>query len=341
MKYAVVADLHIKNWSDSELEKETNVSRKLTDILNVVTNVCEYCIDNNISNIICAGDVGHLKGIVHTKSFILFKNIISKYKTIHWYIIPGNHDISSHNQDQNSAQLLEGLENVTVFSKPAVKDGIHYVPWMPDIAEYIKTDKRYNECSILVSHFGLNEAQIRSGQSIVANIGAKDIMNYGLVLLGHYHYPQTVGNAWYVGSPIQLNRGEADQAKRFLVVDSDTLEVESIETKGYMKHYNLVIDDEDTASDVIAQAKSFVSNGDDVTVRNEVVGIQGELEQSLSNTRLIDETEEDYQDRGITSSMDIMAQMKKYLDIMNVPTDKHEPYISAFSKYRQLIESDQ
>jgi len=336
MKCVIIADLHIKNWSDCELEKETNISKKLNDLLSVISDVCEYCKQHNIHDIICAGDVGHLKGVVHTRSFVLFKNIIEKYKDVlHWHVIPGNHDISTYNQEQNSAQLLEGLPSVTVYSKPEVINNVHLVPWMPDITEYIKTNKPKN-CNVLISHFGLNEAQVRSGQSIVSSISIKDLKQYDLVVLGHYHLPQTVGHVWYVGSPIQLNRNEADQEKRFLVLDTETLELESIPTSGYMKYYNLTIENEDDVELIVSKANDLKKSGNDVTVRNRIISLQKELEQSIPDVRLIDESEEEFQDRGITSSMEISAQMSKYLELMNIPQKYHTSYTKTFSKYINL-----
>jgi len=44
---------------------------------------------------------------------------------------------------------------------------------------------------------------------------------------------------------------------------------------------------------------------------------------------IIDKTDKDITDRGITSNMSTEDKLKKYLEIKEIPEDKHELYMSV------------
>jgi DNA repair exonuclease SbcCD nuclease subunit len=54
------------------------------------------------------------------------------------------------------------------------------------------------------------------------------LKKYKLIFSGHVHKPQQIGNVVYVGSMYQTDFGEADEQKRFCVLDPDTGIYESI-----------------------------------------------------------------------------------------------------------------
>ena len=146
---------------------------------------------------------------------------------------------------------LENVENVDwVTSSPSLigdntfiphlASDVMFIPYSYDMVDTVKN----NSARILISHFGLNEGILNSGISIVADISLADLVGkYDLVILGHYHKPQEIIRddikLYYVGSPIQLDWGEKGDEKRFLVVDTDTLDVKSIPTTAYRKYIEI------------------------------------------------------------------------------------------------------
>ena len=181
----------------------------------------------------------------------------------------------------------------------------------------------------LISHFGLNEGSLSSGISIVADIGLKDLKNYKTVILGHYHKPQEIANSstkvYYIGSPIQLDRGEKNEEKRFLVVDFSTGEIESIPTEGYKKFFQFKVDDDTDIETVMTEAKELKAAGHDVSL--EVLS-DVKLGEDENEFRIIDKRDVDITNRGITSDMTEIDRLKKYCDILNIDSNIIDDYIA-------------
>ena len=129
--------------------------------------------------------------------------------------------------------------------------------------------KRFQYSPSLLYHwinsFGLNEGILNSGMSIIADIGIPQLVGkYDCVLLGHYHKPQEIIREdiqlYYVGSPIQIDWGEKNEEKRFLVVDSDNGGITSVQTEGYTKYCEFTITPENS-EELVKEAKKLKEEG--------------------------------------------------------------------------------
>lgn len=328
MKIVFLADLHIKNWTDEKFV-DNNIPLKLHEILSCVKQAIEYSLNNSIKKIVIAGDTNDLKNIVHYDAFILFKKLISSYSDkIQFVFLSGNHDESSLDTKSSSIELFSDMNNVKViFKDEYIEDNITYVPWNSKIKEKIQN---INKNDILVAHFGLTEAQLVSDLSIVSPISFKDLKKFKLVILGHYHKPQQVGHVWYVGSPIQLRRSETGEEKRFLVVDTNTLDVESIPFTGYRKYFEFIIDNIDKKSDIINQANKYISEGHFVTVKDKIGAFnQDEKHEGIV---VVDQTEQDYTQRGITLQMSFDEQATKWMEIKEIDPKSFKDYLEICKK---------
>jgi len=91
---------------------------------------------------------------------------------------------------------------------------------------------------ILLGHFSLTGAKMASGDATGMAVGVAEMAD--LALFGHIHRPQTLGNhTHYVGSPFQQDFGEADEAKRVAVLDTDTLDLTWHALTGFPRYYNV------------------------------------------------------------------------------------------------------
>jgi DNA repair exonuclease SbcCD nuclease subunit len=150
-----------------------------------------------------------------------------------------------------------------------------------------------------------------------------------LVLLGHYHKPQEVKSgattAMYVGSPVQLDWGEKGDEKRFLVVDSEKLELESIPTEGYKKHIELEINSANKTK-VLKEAEKIAASGDYVKL---IKTDEVDLKKYAEAFCVVDKTEKDVTDRGISSNMSQAERMKRFVEIKKIPEGDIEEYMSV------------
>jgi len=119
-----------------------------------------------------------------------------------------------------------------------------------------------------------------------------------------------------------LDWGEKNDDKRFLVVDTDTMEVESIPTTGYKKHIELDISDSNK-QETLEAAKEAQEQGHYVKiVKRENVDLGD------TDFMVVDKTEKDITNRGITSSMSQSDKFRRFLEIKEIPEDDQERYLN-------------
>lgn len=319
MKCVLVGDIHLSLYSQDSIVK--GVPRRLYYLIKVLNNIAMYAIKNEITTFVIAGDLFHTKSIIHSLAQSMLLDFIKKYDEIEFIIIDGNHDMSSKAGDGVSAlKCLDDVDNVIMIHDPIEMDNVAYVPWNPKVMkEFIKNSK----ADYLVSHFGLNEAMLNSGISIISDIGLKDISHFKKCFIGHYHSPQEVGNVIIPGSIIQLDWGEKGEEKRFLVIDTDLDTVDSIVIDGYQKHIELEITSENVEQ-VMQQAEVLQKNGNFIKLLK-----TDDLDISIikDSFQVVDKTIRDITNRGIDTSMSTEDKLKQYLIIKGIDEHYHEAYI--------------
>lgn len=339
MKIVCTADLHIKDWKDKETT-EMGISKKLYEIFLSFKNMCKYCKENNINTFIIAGDINDTKNVINSRAFSLFKRILEEYKDINFHIIPGNHDITSQSEtlsdgillstDKNilvtAVDVLKGPNNIFVYDQPTTIGNIDFIPYRHNILTDIQNSSGND---ILISHFSLTSCNLSNGMSLEkGQVNKKDLTKWKLCILGDIHKPQNIEHIYYTGSPIPLTRSEAGETKRFLVVDTDTLEVQSIETSGYRKFINIEITDTTKDSELLEQINQYKEDGHHLIFKKNIKQLPESLSKIVEDYTVVDLYEEDYSIRGITSSMNVQNQFEKYLDIMKIPDEHRAQYLS-------------
>jgi len=335
MKFVYTADLHLSRYGQDKIEQISNLPERLHSIKETLYNIGDYCHDNDIRTFIIGGDLLHNKSIIYSVAQEILLNFFDKYEDIEFWVIDGNHDLSGKGAETTSSlrSLLSVSNVVWITQQPSINNNtnILFVPYSHNMIKTIKESK----ADILISHFGLNEGILNSGISIIADISLKDLMGkYKLVLLGHYHKPQEIINdqisLYYVGSPVQLDWGEKNEDKRFLVVDTETLEVKSIATTGYKKYLEYEIT-EDNKQEILETARQEKKNGSYVKVIQKTKIDLGDVD----DLNVIDKSEVDITNRGVSTSMSKADIFKRYAEAKEIPENEIENYLKVAS---QLIE---
>jgi DNA repair exonuclease SbcCD nuclease subunit len=297
--------------------------------------MADKCRKRNVNTIVIAGDLLHNKSIIHTTAQDVMLEYFREQSDMKFFVIDGNHDLSGKGADSVSAlKSLESIENVRWIShqsKGELGHGVDntlFVPYYPGMKDYITAPT--TKAEILISHFGLSEAMLSSGISIPSSIKAKDLSKFKLVILGHYHLPQAMlyksTHIYYTGSPIQLDWGEKNEEKRFLIIDTENLQdVESIPTTGYKQYVQFDVDTKNKTK-VIKEAKKLRDDGHHVKL---VTSEKLNLKSDMKNINIVEDIDEDITNRGITSGMDEMAKHNKYLEIKEIPEEERKAYITT------------
>jgi DNA repair exonuclease SbcCD nuclease subunit len=324
MKFVYTADLHLSRYAQDKVDPQSNLPERLHSIKQALYSMGEYCYNNDINLFIIGGDIMHTKSIIYSIAQEVMIDFFEEFDKLSFIVLDGNHDLSGKGADAISS--LRAIDNISgvdwVTEEPYNFDNVVCVPYSYNVVDQVKK----SEAQILISHFGLSEALLNSGISIVSQIKLNDLIGkYDLVLLGHYHKPQEITTEdiklYYVGSPIQLDWGEKGDEKRFLVVDTETLDVQSIPTAGYKKHIELEVNSKNK-EEVFRLAEQAQASGDYVKIiKTETVDIQSD------QFRIIDKSEKDITNRGVTSTMSDKDKLQKFMEIKEVPSDKQDAFL--------------
>lgn len=332
MKVSIISDIHLKNYSDSKFID--GIPLKLYEILDAFEQCCKYSIESGISKVFILGDVGDTYDMISAKSFILFKEKIEKYGDLEFHILHGNHDISD--REISSINIFEGLPNVKVYVNEAkvLEFGSRKIGIVPYGAE--SQIKDLPDCDVLFGHFSVEGVVLSSGYTDPnPNVKMKDLDKFKVVVSGHVHKPQVIGKVWYVGSPIQLNRGEAGEEKRFLVLDLDTLSIESIPIQGYRKYILFEITKPEDVERMKEEVEKYKDDNVVIRLKKKIENIDEILGDS--NCQVVADYEEEIMTRNvITLDMSFEEQVKKYLEIKVGDQSKIPAYLEVFKEIMNL-----
>lgn len=216
VNFLITADIHYDLYENLSIKDDVLLTKRAYEIQNAFQDVCNYAVNNNIENIVVAGDLFHRRNIrqdsVNSLVFNTMSNMsINKGLTIH--LLSGNHDQGTVS---GKVTALTPLKKVTqVYTKPTIEviDGFefHFLPY----EEYKGTAKSIelllkkseNPNRILIAHAGVAGAKISGFDHISKEplaISDLQLDKYIHAYLGHYHEPQKIAeNAMYAGALVQ------------------------------------------------------------------------------------------------------------------------------------------
>jgi len=230
-KILITADLHIHPHSKD--------LRRLEDGIECLKWIYNTAKENSCKSLIIAGDLFHDRNYIHTLAFFQTCKIISENQDIKTYLLLGNHDMYREHTwlCPNSLESLKKIAEVIDSPKSIKIDGldIDFLPYTPTPSKYLSF---FKPNKLLISHLGLSEAIINAVYDIKSveddsgekeHIDSKSFSQWDKVFLGHYHFPQKLGkNVEYIGSPMALTYGEANQDKHIIIFDTETFETNYI-----------------------------------------------------------------------------------------------------------------
>jgi len=315
MKRIITGDIHLSSYSSDKIKN--GLPLRLHDIFSSLNQISQYAKNNDIKYIDIIGDINNDKDIFYTRSFLLFRKWLEENRDIHITLLSGNHDMDSAGDNQISS--IEGFAdapNVRIITVTEYdeENNILWVPFSKNIVQNIKGSLK---AKILLSHFGVSEAQLSCGISITSDIGLKELKKFDLVILGHYHKPQQLKNIWYTGNLCHTSWNDKGEEKRFLVCDTETLNVTSIPFKDYTRYIELTIKSSEEAKSILQEEKKLKKEGHFVRVKN--ITDKEIIEEGV---HIINSTEKDITDRGVEITMSDDEKLQKFLNIKEIINPK-------------------
>lgn len=259
MKILIFSDLHIHPHKKS--------SERLKDCLDALEWVFLTAERTGINNLVFLGDLFHDRQKIDVLAYQKAFEILERHMSgdLRLTLLLGNHDLWHYERlDISSVNPLRTIPGVKVVDAPSVveiSDGTEdfYMGFLPythsPIEDIKKVEKAWKSSvkgdhrMVLGGHIAVDGAlwNVRHGtlsdvavehEGDMVKVGPEIFRNWDRVFLGHYHAAQKMSDkVEYVGSPLQLSFGEADQKKHILVYDTLVDSSSYIENDFSPKHF--------------------------------------------------------------------------------------------------------
>lgn len=329
MKIATFADLHLGVTTYGIIDPETGLNTRVINALHSFDEMLDYCIENNINDIIFAGDM--FKN--NLPSPTLQKELNERIKrgidnNIKFYMQDGNHDVSPLETAKSAMDPFNtlGIKNVkhTRFESEYFIGNIRVLmlPTYCNQEEIEEILSRYNDDikTIVVGHNTILGAKLNDWL-IEANELAIDSKifnqkNVLAVVLGHLHKHQILSTnplIYYTGSLQRIDFNEESQEKGFVILDinDDKVNYEFIDVKS--QEFQTIKMDLRNSSNEQSELVYYINR---FNLTDKIVRIQLQINKNNN----IDDSEivQLLKDKGITH----LAYIKKEVDRDNLIRDK-------------------
>jgi len=337
MKRIGIGDVHLSGFQSDPLDTDGLPVR-----LGIIIKTLDFIISDGrkreIKDYDILGDLINDKSIIYNIAQDAFKEFLVRNKDLNFVIISGNHDMSSTGEIQKSAiSVFAEYPNVKcIMYEPEVIGNITYVPYSDN---FMDTIQKLKKNTILISHLGLNEAMLQSGLSRVDKVSIKDLSKFKRVILGHYHKPQSLSNSTtlvdYAGSIFHKDWNDKNEQKRFLIYDDcEPFNMEYVPITGFPEYKEYTITTIDQKDEILKQAEIDKNKGNRVRIRNKT---SEKIKEDVSGGVLVIESQEiDITNRGIQVTQTREEQLKKYLQIKQIPENEHQEYLNILTKFDLL-----
>lgn len=283
-------------FSDVHVHPHKKSIDRLHHCLEALEWVFKTAVEREIRDIIFGGDLFQSRQTIDVMTYHLTFKILEKYcsKQTNLWLLLGNHDMWFHDKwDISSVEPFSAIDGITFIDKPCTLEiAGHQVDFLPYTHEPLghlkmlqKGLKKRTGNKTLVAHLAVDGAQLntlhntRSDVIIehdgeMTRVDADSFEGWNKVWLGHYHGQQKIGPVIeYIGSPLQLNFGEAFQHKHIIIYDLADGSTEYIRNKFSPQHFIIPesdIDKYDVNKNFIRLEVSDVGSADLVALKKEV-----------------------------------------------------------------------
>lgn len=238
MKFIVVSDLHIDDYSRFAKPRPDGMNSRLYWSLHILRQIKDYAKHNNISTVLLGGDIfdkrGQISVLAYDACYALLREMVDEGITI--LGIVGNHDQATkrgliHSLNPLPIRLIK--DEIVILDTNLSIAGIGFKETPHDFLESVSR-LAIKKPNIWLIHQGINGAKI-AGDEILSRdeTDLKDLRELtgdsSLILSGHYHIHQRLDSSfYYIGSATPKDFSDTTP-KGFLVLDYATQGLQSLE----------------------------------------------------------------------------------------------------------------
>lgn len=226
MKYLIVGDLHIRDYSHIH-------SNRINDVKSVLNQIIDTLDESKITKLILTGDIFHSRFEIDTFSLDIFNKFVSIINEmgVDLFIVPGNHDMMTRDNSEywfKNYPMVKTIEKFETIGDLVFDGGFAMIPYSENkmkLKSAIKELTLLDHVKFIVGHFGIDKFAEKMNFTDCHAVYLHEIPSSKLMILGHYHEPASIKNCniHYIGTPYATTFGEAGiQSKRkFMVIETD------------------------------------------------------------------------------------------------------------------------
>jgi DNA repair exonuclease SbcCD nuclease subunit len=253
MRVLIFSDTHMHAYQEFSTLVE-GVNSRLIEQVDCLDRIIQDVQDYQVDVVLFGGDMFHLKNYVPSDVLKLTLQRFRRLAELKPLIIcPGNHDFRSWGRDPI---LLEVLQDFV--DKVQMGPVVEFRDWKVCVFPYSRDIQALNTQIFQFQKDGPTIGLFH--QDIVGQMYGKFLVEKGLdskvlsnlfdfSFVGHFHNQKQIEpNVWSVGSPLMLNFSEAEHEKGWLILDTDTKEVLSLQNEDSPKFRIVTLKAEDAST---------------------------------------------------------------------------------------------
>jgi len=202
--------------------------------------------EKDIKKIIFCGDFFHSRSEITVNTLHHAGKLLNLFKGFEIIMIAGNHDsFYKYDSRVNSISILDGRPNIEIIDTPTQKQiygrEIFLAPWGTGIQDIGESDA-------IFGHFEIESFKMNTFKVCDEGFKSKELLKYApLVISGHFHLREEReyenGKILYVGSPFELDFGDANTTKGYYILDLNDMSYSFTPNKISPRHIKITLSD--------------------------------------------------------------------------------------------------
>lgn len=224
-------------------------SKTIVRAIALLAKVRAVCLERGIKTAVCLGDFWDQRGVLSVRQMHHLQDELERWADdgLTLEIVPGNHDQVSADGTIHGVRPFDAYEHIEVMTHPVIDEemGVAFLPWREDEEEQTAMFEQVPAGYTVFAHCEIKGATNNSKHKVDGKVTPKAMAHLRACYAGHFHKRQKLGsNAWYIGSPFEMNFGERDWPHGIAYLSSKNVEPEWIDVDEFAKHYRFTYPDD-------------------------------------------------------------------------------------------------
>lgn len=241
----------------------------IEDTISILDLIIHHASNETVDSIVFLGDIFHSHSVVRQEIAFIVRDKILKLleQNKKVFLLAGNHDGSSpHSVELNAVRLVfdnaeKNNNNLCIVDKLTIYNKFAMIPFYGDHPSFLSQSNEADANLILVCHQTVKGAYYEN-KTLAPDGIDQTLIKQRKIITGHIHMEQTVGKAFYPGTPRALNANEYNEPKGIWLFDNSLETFEKISTDHLVKLFYRYDINETNIDTIVIDSSKWKSKDD-------------------------------------------------------------------------------